>query len=312
MKTANVLEIDGGGIRGVSALVQLIEFEKLIKKPLKDHFDLITGTSTGAIIAVLLSVGYSAEDALSLYTVHGDRIFDKNLFRFGYLRPKYDDKYFNKILLEYTKELTLKDCKTDVLIPAYNISKKEGKLFKSSKAKLSDEDNYSLFDVVRSSASAQSFFKPIEIRGDKYIDGGMYVNNASMMALLECLKEGYEKVNIISFSTGEKKSVISNKTLDGGMLSWAEPTIDILLAEGSHLTDYTLQTIYPLLSTLLGRRLGIYIRCKSLTALATGKIDDVSKTNINDMIEDGSTSAKMNKDLMRTFFYNTLKGDERI
>ena len=69
MKTANVLEIDGGGIRGVAALVQLIEFERILKKPLKDHFDLITGTSTGAIVAVLLSVGYSTEDILNLYTV---------------------------------------------------------------------------------------------------------------------------------------------------------------------------------------------------------------------------------------------------
>jgi patatin-like phospholipase/acyl hydrolase len=307
MKTANVLEIDGGGIRGVSALIQLIEFERLIKKPLKDHFDLITGTSTGAIVAVLLSVGYSTEDILNLYTLHGNKIFDKNIFRFGILRPKYDDKYFNKILQEYTKDLTLKDCKTNVLIPTYNITTKEGKLFKSSKAKENNSENYKLFDVIRSSASAQSFFKPLEINGEKYIDGGMYVNNPSIMALIECLKDGYEKVNIISFSTGEKKSVIKDKTLDGGMLSWAEPTIDILLAEASELTDYTLEKLYPLLSNLLGRRLGIYIRCKSLTAKANGKIDDASEKNISNMIEDGETSATMNKDLMRAFYLNTNK-----
>lgn len=307
MKIANVLEIDGGGIRGLTALVQLVEFEKIIKKPIKDHFDLITGTSTGAIIAVLLSVGYSTEDILDLYTIHGENIFDKNILRFGYLRPKYDDKYFNKVILDYTKNLTLKDCKTEILIPAYNISKKEGKLFKSSKAKLNDEDNYTLFEVIRSSASAQSFFKPIEIRGDKYIDGGMYVNNASMMALLECLKEGYEKINIISFSTGEKKSVISNKTLDGGMISWAEPTVDILLAEGSQLTDYTLTNLYALLPNLLGRRLGTYIRCKSIISMSSGKIDDASDKNMENMLKDGETSTKINKDLMRAFYLNTLK-----
>ena len=307
MKTANVLEIDGGGIRGVATLIQLIEFERIIKKPLKDHFDLITGTSTGAIVATLLSVGYSTEDILNLYTLHGNKIFDKNIFRFGLLRPKYDDKYFNSILQGYTKDLTLKDCKTDILIPTYNITTKEGKLFKSSKAKVSSSENYKLFDVIRSSASAQSFFKPLEINGEKYIDGGMFVNNPSIMALLECLKEGYEKVNIISFSTGEKKFIIKDTTLDGGILSWAEPTIDILLAEASQLTDYTLEKLYPLLSNLLGRRLGIYIRCKSLTVMSNGKIDDASEKNISNMIEDGETSAKMNKDLMRTFYYNTNK-----
>lgn len=305
MKTANVLEIDGGGIRGVEAIVQLIEFEKIIKIPIKDHFDLITGTSTGAIIAILLSVGYSTEDVLSLYTLHGDKIFDKNFLRFGALRPKYDDAYFNKILKEYTKDLTLKDCKTNVLIPAYNVTKKEGKLFKSSKAKLSDKDNYTLFEVIRSSASAPSFFKPIKIDGDNFIDGGLYVNNPSIMGLLECLKEGYEKINIISFSTGERKAIVSRSTIKGGMLSWAEPTIDILLAEASNLTDYTLETIYPLLSNLLGRRLGIYIRCKSLIVKSNGKIDDASKENISNLIEDGETSAKLNSDLMRAFYLNT-------
>lgn len=309
MKTANVLEIDGGGIRGVAALVQLIEFERMLKKPLKEHFDLITGTSTGAIIAVLLSVGYSTEDILNLYTVHGEKIFQKSFFRRGWFRPRYDDKYFNSILLQYTKSLTLKDCKTEVLIPAYNITKKEGKLFKSKKAKEDESYNYTLFDVIRSSASAQSFFKPIVIDGDKFIDGGMYVNNPSMMALLQCLKEGYEKVNIISFSTGEKKSLVGRKILEGGILSWAEPTIDILLAEGAQLTDYTLETIYPLISNLLGRRLGIYIRCKSLIVMSSGKIDDASEKNINGMIDDGETSAKMNRDLMRAFYLNTLKDE---
>jgi patatin-like phospholipase/acyl hydrolase len=306
MKTANVLEIDGGGIRGVAALVQLIEFERLLKKPIKEHFDLITGTSTGAIVAVLLSVGYSTEDILNLYTVHGEKIFQKSFFRKGWFRPKYDDAYFNKILLQYTKSLTLKDCKTDVLIPAYNITKKEGKLFKSKKAKEDGKDNYTLFEVIRSSASAQSFFKPIKIGEDEYIDGGMYVNNPSVMALLECLKDGYEKINIISFSTGEKRSLVSRKILDGGILNWAEPTVDILLAEGAELADYTLETMYPLVSNLLGRRLGIYIRCKSLIVMSSGKIDDASEKNISNMIDDGETSAKMNKDLMRAFYLNTL------
>jgi patatin-like phospholipase/acyl hydrolase len=307
MKTANVLEIDGGGIRGLIALEQLIEFERVIKKPIKDHFDLITGTSTGAIIAVLLSVGFSTDDILSLYTVHGDRIFKKSFFRKGWFRPKYDDTYFNSILLEYTKGLTLKDCKTEILIPSYNVTKKEGKLFKSKKAKEDSSYNYSLFEVIRSSASAQSFFEPIDIDGDKYIDGGMYVNNPSAMALLECLKDGYERINIISFSTGEKAALIDNKVLTGGILSWAEPTVDILLAEGSQLTDYTLRNLYVLISNLLGRRLGTYIRCKSLVSSSSGKIDDASEENMKAMIEDGKSSAKINRDLMRAFYLNTLK-----
>ncbi len=39
-------------------------------KPLCEHFDLIFGTSTGAIIAALLSLGYKVEDIHSLYRQH--------------------------------------------------------------------------------------------------------------------------------------------------------------------------------------------------------------------------------------------------
>ena len=50
-KTFKILSIDGGGIRGIFSahILKRIEDEYNIK--LKDHFDLIAGTSTGAIIA---------------------------------------------------------------------------------------------------------------------------------------------------------------------------------------------------------------------------------------------------------------------
>ena len=50
-----VLSLDGGGAKGVYTLGFLSRLEKDIGKPIHEHFDLIYGTSTGAIIAALVS-----------------------------------------------------------------------------------------------------------------------------------------------------------------------------------------------------------------------------------------------------------------
>jgi len=63
-----ILSLDGGGAKGFYTLGVLAQVEALLnKEPLCNHFDLIFGTSTGAIIAALLSLGYSVKDILSLY-----------------------------------------------------------------------------------------------------------------------------------------------------------------------------------------------------------------------------------------------------
>ncbi len=67
--------IDGGGILGVGAARALMEFEQESGKPIIEQFDYIAGTSTGAILAVLLSLGFTAEDCYRLYIEKGKDIF---------------------------------------------------------------------------------------------------------------------------------------------------------------------------------------------------------------------------------------------
>ena len=64
-KLCRILSLDGGGAKGFYTLGVLAQIEAMLKgKLLCDHFDLIFGTSTGAIIAALLSLGYKVEDIL--------------------------------------------------------------------------------------------------------------------------------------------------------------------------------------------------------------------------------------------------------
>ena len=50
-KIYHILSLDGGGSKGFYSLGVLKEIEDLINRPLCEHFNLVFGTSTGAIAA---------------------------------------------------------------------------------------------------------------------------------------------------------------------------------------------------------------------------------------------------------------------
>lgn len=68
--TCRLLSLDGGGAKGFYTLGVLKEIEAMCGCPLYQTFDLIFGTSTGAIIAALLALGSSVDDIHSLYKEH--------------------------------------------------------------------------------------------------------------------------------------------------------------------------------------------------------------------------------------------------
>ncbi|HEY2919393.1 MAG TPA: patatin-like phospholipase family protein, partial [Candidatus Binatia bacterium] len=70
-----ILALDGGGLRGILTLSYLAEIESILSDRhggeknfrLSHYFDLIAGTSTGAIIAAALARGMSVSDIAEKY-----------------------------------------------------------------------------------------------------------------------------------------------------------------------------------------------------------------------------------------------------
>lgn len=93
-----ILAIDGGGVRGVVALAFLAEIERTLDKQqgrpvrLCDHFDLIGGTSTGAIVATALALGYRVAEIRDFYFKLGPRVFKRPPFRLPGWQAKFDAK----------------------------------------------------------------------------------------------------------------------------------------------------------------------------------------------------------------------------
>lgn len=67
-----LLSLDGGGMRGVISIAMLAYLEEQTGKPAYELFNMIGGTSTGAIIATGLALGMSAKDILR--TVYRERL----------------------------------------------------------------------------------------------------------------------------------------------------------------------------------------------------------------------------------------------
>lgn len=65
-----MLSLDGGGAKGFYTIGVLRELEALVGKTLGTHFDLIFGTSTGAIIAALLALGKEVSSIQEVYREH--------------------------------------------------------------------------------------------------------------------------------------------------------------------------------------------------------------------------------------------------
>lgn len=71
-----ILSLCGGGIRGALTCGPLIALEEQTGKPIRENFNMIAGTSTGALIAAGAAAGIPARRLLEIYTKRAKEIFD--------------------------------------------------------------------------------------------------------------------------------------------------------------------------------------------------------------------------------------------
>ena len=90
-----ILSLDGGGVRGLVTLGMLQKVETVLKGRygndirICDYFDLIGGTSTGALIGTLLALGCSVGEITALYQNMASKVFSRTTI-FKYVQAKFD------------------------------------------------------------------------------------------------------------------------------------------------------------------------------------------------------------------------------
>lgn len=204
----NILTIDGGGIRGAFAASAL---ETLCDKIPRffDEFDVVAGTSTGAIIAAVIAVGKDPADITTMYRNHAKEIFSTDPFRTqGALRSKYDQLVLKRVIEKELGKITLGELKKRVLISASNITTGKIELFDSS---LHSHKKLTLAEVALASAAAPGYFDPVKIAGSVYADGGLWAIDPTAPTLIYLLNEGVqpEDITLLSVGTGYTKKMYS-------------------------------------------------------------------------------------------------------
>ena len=216
-----ILSIDGGGIRGIIPALLLAEIERRTEKPIFTLFDLITGTSSGGILALGLTkprlrsdasdtlpvAEYTAEDLLQLFLEYGVELFYEPLFQrlLGplddiFLQPKYPSESKEEILRQYFGTALLENNLKEVFVTSYDIEKRVPIFFTNKLEKEQIESRnlgklcggFSLLNAALATTATPTYFAPHRVvdphnSGIIYtlIDGGVFANNPAHLAILE-------------------------------------------------------------------------------------------------------------------------------
>ena len=191
-KPCRILSLDGGGAKGFYTLGVLREIEGMIDCPIHEKFDLIFGTSTGAIIAALLALGNNAKDIVDLYEEHVPLVMapTARAEKSAALKELGDNVF---------EDAKFDDMKTGVGIVATRWMIERPMIFKTSidqahgrMGTFSPGFGVRVSDAVQASCSAFPFFDKKTITTDsgdvvELIDGGYCANNPTLYALADAI-----------------------------------------------------------------------------------------------------------------------------
>lgn len=232
--TFNILSVDGGGLRGIYAASILLKVEQELKINFLEEFDLIIGTSTGAIIAAALAIGIAAQTIVDLYLKQGSFIFKKN-FGGGIITPKYNNNNLKQVLDEVFENNMFSDVKTRLMITATNVSDGMPWVFKSAyHERLMRDQGVKLADAVLSSCCAPIYFNPHEVNDQLLADGGLWANNPALAALTETLGHNIDikkyKIRMLSLGNGVNVKSYPLDWVDKkwGVTRWGTGLIDVI------------------------------------------------------------------------------------
>jgi len=254
-----ILTLNGGGSKGVYTLGVLNELERLLGSPLHHHFDLIYGTSTGAIIASLLSLGKDIKfiekkyfelipDIMGCWTKAGKSKVLKN-----HAESLFENKKFDSFL-------------TKTGIVAMNYEYQRPLIFKSHvdaayglKASFEPGFGLTIAEAVQASCAAHPVFNKVKLETSNQgtqeaIDGGFVANNPTLFAIMDAnkaLKIPEESISVLNVGVGnyvEKPINFSSKILS--KLNLVQ-LVGRVLNANTNTTEILTKFLYPNLNIVI-------------------------------------------------------------
>jgi len=306
-----LLAIDGGGLAGLIPAEALIQVEQQLNqmtgadKPLCDRFDLIAGTSTGAILAAGLGLGLKAADLRDFYLNFGKEIFTKEFLpiRWWHSYPSGPlEKHLKEVFGESTT-LGSDKLRTQIVIVTKNTTLGSDWFFTNNPRNKFFKNNSALplWQVVRASTAAPTYFPPQTIAvpdgtGNtidyEFVDGGVSsYNNPALQVFLEATVPEYgfgwpmgaDKLMLLSLGTGFNSITIPAGEASGyELLDWAKYMIKELMGEANLQQN--------VLMHIIGQRAQA-VRSSTVELTTTGAAPGVPKVDALDLVS-GSMGAQ--------------------
>jgi patatin-like phospholipase/acyl hydrolase len=263
-----VLAIDGGGIRGLIPALVLAEIEQRTGRPISSLFDLVAGTSTGAILACGLTrpQPMSAEQLAAIYEEEGPQIFDASLLKQvsslgGLIDERYDSSGLVTSLRRHLGDTRLADAVTDILITVYDLEARQA-------LELRRDDDVSMVAAAHASSAAPTFFEPVRLGTRTLIDGGVFAINPAVLAYAEA---GGKLDVLASLGTGEQTRPLPyDQVKDWGQIEWARPILDVVFDGSADAVDTVLERLID----------DAYFRLQTRLDEASDDLDDASPENL--------------------------------
>lgn len=251
-----VLSLDGGGMRGLYTATYLQclanAFEKkrgVATLDIGAAFNLIVGTSTGAIIACALAVGLPLSRVAELYRSKGQAIFPRRLpTDHGVLKIYRDLKKRPSALKNGTQALraALEEClgsitigevystrKIALAIPAIELGHHNSFVFKTAHLpnSMHRDDDYKLVEVCLASSAAPIYRSLAAIDTPNhpdafrvFADGGLWANNPVLVGLIDALEltKATDRIEIFCLGTCPRPAgeLISKDQVHRGLREW--------------------------------------------------------------------------------------------
>lgn len=306
-----VLAIEPGGVRGIIPATVLSWIEQVTGKPTAELFDVITGSSTGGILALGLTkpkegrAEYSAADLAGFYESDCASIFPNptlNRIRTGYgvLGTLYPSSGIDGVLRRYFQDAPMSSALTRIVIPAFEYERYRQWYFRNG-------DDLLMREVARATSAAPTYLEPAQVlrNGKSYtfIDGAMLDNAPASTGLREArrLFGAREPLLLVSLATGISPSPSRfDDVRKWGLVKWASQVPGLIMDANGMRRDHDLREELPT---------GLYYRYQTDIVAGHKAFDDWSEDNMAYLKDQARALIEDNEDSLRELAKKLTVGD---
>ncbi len=232
-----ILSLSGGGYRGLFSAIIIEDLENKAGKPIRECFDLVTGTSIGGILACGIATGVPAERIRKEFERLGTRVFERRhvsvmgrqLFevpRLGLFSARYSRSGLAEAVegvLGDKAEIDLASLSKPLIVPAVSATTSEAVVFESGR-NAGSNGHISLKDVAFATSAAPTFFPEHNIAGNSLVDGGIIANAPDVVSIIKAMTtfgRKADEIRLLSIgTTGVATGEVYRPNRASGILGW--------------------------------------------------------------------------------------------